>query len=347
MTTFNMNRFKILKNIDTMEAHSASMSIEDLRRKIKDQKREAAQRRLSSEQRQRNETIRQFLFTVEGRQRLAASMVNPIRQRIDYNSIARQMFLVDFLLSGTLPIYPRWGEYPSYVINEENNNVLSSRRNRIKVPLFEIGANPQIPLRNIREQRYDLIERAIDFAGNQIAEDENGCGLRLLNASSTINGPIISTFDSAELVLTTFRTAFDSLERGHDVRVANIFLNPEDFLTTRRFLRDHLNQETHTELLRTGLFGSLWGAQMIVSQAVPPGEIYLTAEPEIVGRISVRQDITVLSADDPSIYNIGWIVYEEIGMACINPSAITRISINRPENPVRTLRNRFQLLRQT
>jgi hypothetical protein len=46
------------------------------------------------------------------------------------------------------------------------------------------------------------------------------------------------------------------------------------------------------------------------------------------GAFPVRQDITVLPSDDPERLRLGWVVYEEVGMAVINDYAITQISLD-------------------
>jgi hypothetical protein len=55
----------------------------------------------------REQIIRQYVATSEGRTRLAQSMVAPLRARMDYQSIARRAFMVEQLPDGALPIYDR------------------------------------------------------------------------------------------------------------------------------------------------------------------------------------------------------------------------------------------------
>jgi hypothetical protein len=42
----------------------------------------------------------------------------------------------------------------------------------------------------------------------------------------------------------------------------------------------------------------------------------------------VRQDITVLPADDPKKLRLGWVVFEEVGFGVINDYAISRIIVS-------------------
>jgi hypothetical protein len=115
--------------------------------------------------RQRDGIIRRALATPEGRQRLAASMVNPIRTRIDYQSVARRAFLVEPLQTGALPTYDRDQELNSYD--------LGTAPRRVQVPNFELAANPTVQLADIRERRFNLIDRATSRTVQQIQATED------------------------------------------------------------------------------------------------------------------------------------------------------------------------------
>ena len=73
------------------------------------------------------------------------------------------------------------------------------------------------------------------------------------------------------------------------------------------------------EVLQTGLYAHLWGADIMVSKIVPAGTVYGLADPEFVGVMPVRQDIEVLPADEPKRLSLGWVVNEIIGIAIANP----------------------------
>lgn len=51
--------------------------------------------------------------------------------------------------------------------------------------------------------------------------------------------------------------------------------------------------------------------------------IYKISDPESMGKIPVRQEIEVLSADDTKDLKIGWIVYERVGVGIVNSRAFT------------------------
>jgi hypothetical protein len=106
-------------------------------------------------------------------------------------------------------------------------------------------------------------------------------------------------------------------------------MNARDFADLRKWDRDTLDPITQGELLHTGYMANIYGAKIIVSRIVPVGTVYVCAEPEFFGRIAVRTELTVLSADDPVARKIGFSVFEQIGVACHNPFGIQRILITR------------------
>jgi hypothetical protein len=73
------------------------------------------------------------------------------------------------------------------------------------------------------------------------------------------------------------------------------------------------------EILQTGLFAHIWGADVIISKIVPPGTVYGVADPEFVGVLPIRQDIEVLPADEPKQLKLGFVVNEIIGVGVVNP----------------------------
>ena len=57
----------------------------------------------------KHEIIGKYIRTAAGRQRLAASMIQPLRRRRDYTSVGRKAFYVEQLPDGALPIYDKDG----------------------------------------------------------------------------------------------------------------------------------------------------------------------------------------------------------------------------------------------
>jgi hypothetical protein len=242
--------------------------------------------------------------------------------------------LVEQLPDGALPIYDKDPNVTAYVIGEEGQNILAIQKpRRVIFPLFEIASNPEIPLTQVKERRFDLIERAQDLAKAQIQAEEDTRVFEVLDAvaqngfdnigATNADVPAVAPLTPADLA-----DAFARVERN-DLRVARVFANALDYSDIRKWGRDVLDIEAQATLLRTGLMATVWGAQIIVSRRVPTGYIYVCAEPEFFGRIPVRTELSVLSADDPKNRTIGFSVFENLGIGCHNPLGLCRVAISR------------------
>lgn len=281
----------------------------------------------------KQQVISELIKTASGRAKLAASMVQPLRFRRDYTSIGRKTFLVEALPDGALPVYDKDPKATAYIIGEEGESILAVQKpKRVIFPLFEIASNPEIPLTQIKERRFDLIERAQDLAKAEIQAEEDGRVFEIMNAiagaatDDGITNPDIPVV--APLTASVMADSFADVER-HDLRVAKIFANAKDYTDIRKWGRDVLDIETQQTLLKTGLLAYLWGAQILVSRRVPVNKVYTCCEAEMFGRIPVRTELTVLSADDPKARTIGFSIFENIGIGAHNPAGLSRLVLTR------------------
>lgn len=284
---------------------------------------------------ERREVISKLVGTRRGRQILAMSMTQPLRLRRDYSAVGRKTFLVEQLPDGALPIYDKDPDITAFVVGEEGQNIQCiTKPRRVIFPLFEISSNPEIPLTQIKERRYDLIERAQDLARAEIqaAEDSRvfavmdsiaANGFDSLPGGTNPDIPVVAPINGAVLA-----DAFALIER-HDLVVSRIYMNAVDYADLRKFGRDILDVETQQVLLRTGLMGTFWGAQIVTSRLVPAGTVYVCCAPEMFGRIPVRIELTVLSADNPQARTIGFSVFENLGIGAHNPRGLARLTITR------------------
>ena len=284
----------------------------------------------------KQQIINDFLKTPAGRAKVAASMIQPLRLRRDYTSVARKAFLVEQLPDGALPIYDKDPNITAFVVGEEGQNILAiAKSRRVTFPLFEIASNPEVPLTQVKERRFDIIERVQDLGKAQIQAAEDGRAFDVMDAvaangfdnldANYVNAQVNAV---APLIPANLIDAYARIET-HDLRVARVFMNALDFADLRKWGRDVLDLESQATLLRSGMLATLWGAQVIVSRKVARGYAYVCAEPEFFGRIPVRTELSVLSADDPKARRIGFSIFENLGIGCYNPLALCRVKIAR------------------
>jgi len=284
---------------------------------------------------QKDQVIEKLLMTPEGKMKLAASMQNPLRERLDYEGVFRRAAVVDPLPQGALPYYDRDVDVPAIVIGEEGQTpetIVKGRR--ILIPLFELGSNPKIPFTQIKERRFNLIDRAQDKAKQDIQAVEDDLGFSALTvAAAQINPNTGAAFNAAIAVAGSLdrdalADAFAEIEK-HDLRVARLFMNARDYSDIRKFGRDQLDPVTQKSLLATGLMANMWGADIIVSRVVPIGTVFVCTEEKFLAIMPQRIDLTVLPADDPDSRLIGWSIFEQIGIGVWNPRGVATITVTR------------------
>src|ERR1700722_7822895 len=122
---------------------------------------------LSRTQQQTN-MLGQLLKSASGRQKLAASLGPSLRRRRDYLSIARKALMVETLPDGALPIYDREFDasgqsfVQAFYVGEEGMDIVSVvKPTRITVPTFEIAELAMIPITQIKERRFDVVQRSL------------------------------------------------------------------------------------------------------------------------------------------------------------------------------------------
>lgn len=283
----------------------------------------------------REQIVDKHINSQSGRRRLAASMIQPLRERRDYSSVGRKTFLVEQIPDGALAIYDKDPDVTAYVIGEEGESITAVMKpRRVIFPLFEIAALPKAPLTQIKERRYDLLKRMQDLGKAQIQAAEDDRVFSIMDAIA-VNGfdelaggtnpdiPVVAPISPAILA-----DAFAEIE-FHDLRVARVYMNARDYADIRKFGRDVLDIESQATLWKTGMMATGWNAQFIVSRLVPAGVVYCCCEPEMFGRIPVRTELTVLSADNPEERTIGFSMFEQLGIGAYNPRGLVRLIVTR------------------
>ncbi|AEO93298.1 major head protein [Bacillus phage G] len=269
--------------------------------------------------------ISKALETEEGRVALAQAMANPIRVSLDYQGVGRKLLVVDPLPQGALPVYDKDVDAKAFVISKRGqvpDQVIEG--DRIQVPTFEIVSYPQVRFSQVKERRFNVIDRAQQRAKADIMAVEDAEIFSLLEGAATAVNAV--TISSGGLQRAALTKAFQEVEK-HDLVVTKIVMNASAFADIRAWGQNEFDPVTQHEVLQTGLFGHIWTADILISKKVPQNTVYVLADPEFVGVMPIRQDIQVIPADKPEELRLGWVIYEELGLAVVNSLAIAKISI--------------------
>jgi hypothetical protein len=285
---------------------------------------------------QRDEMISRALLSTEGKVALGQAMANPIRRNLDYSGVGRKAIVVDPLSQGTNAVYDRDIDVAATVISS-NGSVPESRvfGDRVTVPEFEVVANPTVRIHEVKRRRFNVIDRAQQKARQEIQAQEDSNVFAALDFAADDNKGGENSLQTLDLG----GTRTDSLSKSGLLKLKRQ-VDRWDLVTAKYFMNineytDMLDWEsagaagasqvdpvTQREVLQSGLYGSIFSADIIVSKIVPSKQVFACADPEFVGVMPVRQDIEVLPADEPKQLKLGWVVSEIIGIAIVNPRGV-------------------------
>lgn len=279
----------------------------------------------SAQQQQYEYLIARALTNEDGRLALATSLIQPIRKALDYLGMARKVLQVDYIPDGVFPVYekdvdavahkiPGKGELPTPQVEGD----------QVALETYIIGVNPEITRQNLRKRRFNVINRIQTRSRATIQEQEDSDLMVLLGAAATANNSAgtytIPTYAGA-VTKEPLATAFMDM-RDRDVIPTKMIARPSLLKSFLTFDNTEFDPITQHQVLKTGLFGKLWGADVYLTKKGSASRIFITSEPEFLGVFPIRQDIDVLDSPNNRELKLGWSIYEEIGMAVLNNQGV-------------------------
>lgn len=109
------------------------------------------------------------------------------KRNLDYQGIARRALVVDPLPQGANPTYDRDIDVAAVVIS--NNGTGPESRvfgDRAVVPTFELYSNPTVRINEVRRRRFNVIDRAVQKARQEIMAQEDANVFAALDAASVV-----------------------------------------------------------------------------------------------------------------------------------------------------------------
>jgi len=270
--------------------------------------------------------LKEALATDSGRIALGQAMANPIRRNLDYQGVGRKALIVDPLPPGAIAVYDKDIDVSATVISS-NGAAPESRvfGDRVSVPEFEVISYPTVRIAEVRRRRFNVIDRAQQKARQEIQAQEDMNIFAALDFASTQENTPVSITNGIEVPdLLQMKKQIDRW----DLVTTKYFLNIEEFTDILGWYSHNaygygIDMVTQREILQSGLYAHLFGADIIVSKIVPKGTLFAASDPEFVGVMPVRQDIEVLPADEPRQLKLGWVINEIIGIGIVNGRAVS------------------------
>jgi|GEM_PF-1352626 hypothetical protein len=265
------------------------------------------------------------LMTEAGRQALGAQMAVPIRTQLDYVGVARKFFEIDVLAQGQIARYDKDIDVPAYVISKRGKvDEWIVEAEYVEPKTWEIFSPAAIRLNQIQQRRFNILDRTQEKIRiqTQVQEDDQFLVLSdTTTAANTTNNPITTSTTGMNK---TFLNDLSSTILDHDLPAFAYLMRFSAFKFLRSWGTAEFDPVSMREILETGLYGSIWGIDIIVSRRVPAGAVYVYSEPRFFGVMPVRTELILMPDDEPKQATIGYVGYEEIGMTAVNANGIAK-----------------------
>ncbi len=241
--------------------------------------------------------------------------------------IARRAIVPDLLPQGALPVYNRDIDVTACVVSSQGSGPESRVFGEVvTVPTWELYSNPTIRFSEVRRKRFNVIDRAVQKARQEIMAQEDANVFAAIDAAASVENTLQDIADAGLLKrdLVNLKRQVDRW----DLITSKFFMNINEYTDTLLWASSgptngEIDPVTQREILQTGIQAKLWGADIMVSKIVPAGTVYACADPEFVGVMPIRSDIEVIPADEPKRVSLGWVVTEEIGIAIMVPRGVS------------------------
>ena len=266
-----------------------------------------------------------LLQTEAGRQALGAQMAIPIRTQLDYQGMARRFFEIDVLGQGQIARYDRDINAFAATVTKKGESVEFIVEGEYVEPVtWEIFAPAAIRLKEIQQRRFNVLDRMQERIRIAVQIEEDTQFLALTNttvAANTGNNPIIRSTAGCSK---DFMNQLSAEIMKWDLPAYAYLMNFKTFSHLRSWKRNDVDPVTQREIWQTGLVGSLWGIDLIVSRLVADNYVYCYSEPRFTGVLPIRTDLILLPDDTPKEALIGYVGYEELGMLIVNSNSVAR-----------------------
>jgi len=237
---------------------------------------------------ERNEMMELFRETAEmspegaaKRKAFAAALTTPILQKIELESIMRQLFSVERLAPGAQAVYPVAEDFeiPVWVLpglGYVAQNFIEGIGEEVYVPTFTIDASADWKITYARDSRVDIASRAAARAAKDLANYEEECGWRVIMpaATSAFSGKGLLGSRPApiyEIAPASTGAGYLSKELINKMIVGfkrtgrtltDLYVSPEDAADIREWTDTDIDPVTRREIFQAAGMGSLWNVQL-------------------------------------------------------------------------------------
>jgi len=211
----------------------------------------------------------------------AAALTTPILQKLELESIMRQLFAVEKLGPGAQAVYPIAEDFeiPVWVLpglGYVAQNFIEGIGEEVYVPTFTIDTAADWKLTYARDSRIDIPQRAAARAAKDLANYEEECGWRVIMpaATSAFSGKGLLGSRPApiyEINPASTGAGYLSKELINKMMVGfkrtgrtlgQLWVSPEDAADIREWTDTDIDPVTRREIFQAAGMGTIWNVQL-------------------------------------------------------------------------------------
>jgi hypothetical protein len=211
----------------------------------------------------------------------AAALTTPILQKIELESIMRQLFAVERLGPGAQASYPVAEDFeiPVWVLpglGYMAQNFIEGIGEEVYVPTFAINASADWKITYARDSRIDIPQRAAARVAKDLANYEEECGWRVIIPAVTapfsgkgllgsrpapiyeINPASTGAGYLSKELINKMIVGFKRIGR----QLTDLYVSHEDAADIREWTDTDIDPVTRREIFQAGGMGSLWNVSL-------------------------------------------------------------------------------------
>lgn len=211
----------------------------------------------------------------------AAALTTPILQKIELESIMRELFAVEKLAPGAQAVYPVAEDFeiPVWVLPGLGyiaQNFIEGIGEEVFVPTFTIDTAAEWKITYARDSRIDIAQRAAARAAKDLANYEEECGWRVIMPAATSDfsgkgllgprpAPVYEIGPSStgagylsKELMNKMMVGFTRTGRT----LTDLYVSPEDAADIREWTDTDIDPVTRREIFQSAGMGEIWKVRL-------------------------------------------------------------------------------------
>jgi hypothetical protein len=263
----------------------------------------------------------------DGFRLVGQGLLNPIKEVIDYEGLARKIWAPRTVKAGEVVRYDKDPYVRGWQIAEDGQTPQSVVEGRyVYPPEFEVTTYPTLEIKDKFRAQFDILARIQDRARQAIEYQEDLAAINLLTAGG--NQSNVTTFFAA-LNLAAFESIRYQIER-HRLVCDKFIINRQEVSDLVNTVSAQVDPVTQRELVMAGYIGTILNAMIVTTagtntyEILDPGDVVAVTSPEYLGGMPIRVELFSEPTNEfmEGRPRQGWFFYELLGMTLINPAGV-------------------------